>query len=560
METIARLAATVEARTGTPAWAVVPMAGATISLIVALFGVFWDVAYHIDHGRDSNLLTPAHLMILFGLTGIAGSAAASIAIATVTGAERAWRLLGLRVPYPALPLGLMGGAAMIGFPLDDLWHRTYGIDVTLWSPTHLLMIGGAVFATIALTLFGAEATRFDGGGPLSRLRNVSLFGALVIGPSVLMLEFDFGVPQWQAVYHPILVAITTAFGLTAARVVLGRWGALKAAAWFAVMRVLLLLFVQANGLSRPAFPLLIGSALLVESAFGLPGRLPLAARAAIAGTVVGTVGMALEWAWTAAVYPMPWHGHMLARMWMPLVAALAAAILGAALGGVAIRRPRAVPAALVAVSLLALTAVLAIPLPRNGNGATAAIETEPASAPRPGLDRYGNPASIQDVYVRLRLSPASIADGADWFDLVSWQGGGHHVAHLVRTASGVYSADQPVPTGGGWKAIALLGRDDVLASTPISFPADPEAGRPAINPEPAADRSFRPSPELITSESHGGPPLVAVLSYLALGLTVLSWVLGLLLAGHAITASPPAAAAAAKAASHGRRGIRPSLG
>ena len=31
-----------------------------------------------------------------------------------------------------------------GFPLDDVWHRLFGQDVTLWGPTHLMLIGGAV--------------------------------------------------------------------------------------------------------------------------------------------------------------------------------------------------------------------------------------------------------------------------------------------------------------------------------------------------------------------------------------------------------------------------------
>ena len=33
--------------------------------------------------------------------------------------------------------------ALMGFPLDDIWHRIFGQDVTLWGPTHLMMIGGA---------------------------------------------------------------------------------------------------------------------------------------------------------------------------------------------------------------------------------------------------------------------------------------------------------------------------------------------------------------------------------------------------------------------------------
>ena len=33
--------------------------------------------------------------------------------------------------------------SLLGFPLDDGWHRIFGQDVTLWGPTHLMLIGGA---------------------------------------------------------------------------------------------------------------------------------------------------------------------------------------------------------------------------------------------------------------------------------------------------------------------------------------------------------------------------------------------------------------------------------
>ena len=45
----------------------------------------------------------------------------------------------------------VGGAfALAGFPLDDVWHRLFGQDVTLWGPTHLMLIGGAVMTLIGL--------------------------------------------------------------------------------------------------------------------------------------------------------------------------------------------------------------------------------------------------------------------------------------------------------------------------------------------------------------------------------------------------------------------------
>src|SRR5436305_580233 len=54
-----------------PSWAALPAAVATGSLLLALFGVTWDVSIHIDKGRDPGpLANPAHYFILVGLYGI----------------------------------------------------------------------------------------------------------------------------------------------------------------------------------------------------------------------------------------------------------------------------------------------------------------------------------------------------------------------------------------------------------------------------------------------------------------------------------------------------------
>ena len=44
---------------------------ATVSLLTALFGMYWDISLHIDVGRDAGpLANPAHYLILAGLFGI----------------------------------------------------------------------------------------------------------------------------------------------------------------------------------------------------------------------------------------------------------------------------------------------------------------------------------------------------------------------------------------------------------------------------------------------------------------------------------------------------------
>src|SRR3954463_10087022 len=55
---------------GMPARYIAPVLIASVSLQIAVLGMYWDVGYHIDHGRDQGVLTLPHLLIVAGLQGI----------------------------------------------------------------------------------------------------------------------------------------------------------------------------------------------------------------------------------------------------------------------------------------------------------------------------------------------------------------------------------------------------------------------------------------------------------------------------------------------------------
>ena len=114
--------------------------------------MYWDISLHIDVGRDPGpLANPAHYFILAGLFGIFTAGF----IAMVLPQERAEPTVAVRItrdwyaPLGGVLICACGAFSLIGFPLDDIWHRLFGQDVTLWGPTHLMLIGGA-----AMTLIG----------------------------------------------------------------------------------------------------------------------------------------------------------------------------------------------------------------------------------------------------------------------------------------------------------------------------------------------------------------------------------------------------------------------
>ena len=68
---LGRLAALAERVTGLPGWAALPGTFLAVTLLIAVFGMYWDISLHIDQGRDPGpLANPAHYFILAGLFGV----------------------------------------------------------------------------------------------------------------------------------------------------------------------------------------------------------------------------------------------------------------------------------------------------------------------------------------------------------------------------------------------------------------------------------------------------------------------------------------------------------
>ncbi|MBJ7467149.1 MAG: hypothetical protein JHD38_26165, partial [Mycolicibacterium sp.] len=199
-----------------PSWVALPVGMFITSIICALFGFIWDVSLHIGNGRDDGALAnPAHYFILIGLFGVFVSGCTAIVLPL--GAEAKPGPAAVRItddwyaPVGGIVMAGCGMYALLGFPLDDVWHRIFGQDVTLWGPTHLMMIGGAGFSTLSAlylehegrraTAQTGEAAPKDGIG--LKFVQYLAFAGVLIGLSVYQIEFDFGVPQFRQVFQPM---------------------------------------------------------------------------------------------------------------------------------------------------------------------------------------------------------------------------------------------------------------------------------------------------------------------------------------------------------------------
>ena len=535
---LARMASSLRRISHMPAYAIGGIWASTWSLVVAALGFYWDVAWHIDFGRDQQLFTVPHTLILLGLFGILGSGLLSIALATVERADTGWRLRGLRVPYAAVPMTLLGLGAVAGFPLDDIWHRNYGIDVTMWGPTHLMMIGGGALAGMAAWLLYAEAGHNAGTPRVRRDLNRAMAGNLLVSLSVFQLEFDLGVPQWQALFQPMLIALACGAAIVCARVALGRGWALIVAVNFLVYRAVIALVVGPGlGHTMPRFPLYLGSALLVEAVFtvGERRRVRPLRLALLAGALIGTAGLATEWGFSHLWGRQPWQLSLFPGIGAAAAIAVCAAVLGYAMGRVLSHRSAGVPAAGLLAAGVAVVGLLAIALPRTGAAATADIRTTTVGAAVPAIDRNGQVTVEQNVLVDVRINPPDAADGADIFRVVAWQGGGLHIVPLAEVGPGHWTAGETIPTGGTWKDLVYLSSRDRIEAAAVSFPADHEYQQAAVPLVAQRTQPMLPASQWLMRESHGGAAWPAILAYTGLLSMVLLWVTMLAVAFWAIS-------------------------
>jgi hypothetical protein len=530
--------------TGLPGWAALPLALSGGSLLIAVIGLYWDVALHIDQGRDPGpLANPSHYFILVGLYGIFASGVLAIVLPSGRPAATAVRIWGgrdeIHAPLGGLLMAACASFALMGFPLDDISHRLFGQDVTLWGPTHLMMLGGAALTLVAILVLFSEARLAQRAtrpaGPLAetplaaRLRRARMIGAcggMLVGLSIFQGEFDYGVPQFSQLFHPLLIAFAASLALVLARTLIGRGGALAAVGFFLALRCALALLVGVGfGETLPHFPPYVVEGLLVE-ALALAARPGSFRFGALAGGLIATLGVLAEWGWSHLWMPLPWPAQILPEaVALALQVAIAGGVLGTfAAGGLRldatlVGRPRAWVAA--GASLLAVAAAVAFLLPTSApTDARAQIALRTVHG---GPDRT--------VAATVRFDPPSAVADAGWLTITAWQGGGRLVVDRLRAlGDGVYATTRPIPVSGDWKAMIRLDRGRDLAAIPVAMPADAAIPVPAVPALASATRAFDRDRHVLQRERRQDVPawLWGAAGLVVLGITsalllVLGW-------------------------------------
>jgi hypothetical protein len=492
---VQRLSDFAERSSGIPGWSSLPIAFVTGALLIAVFGMYWDISIHLDKGRDPGpLANAAHYFILAGLFGVFFAGLLSVALPRDGGKPSPSSVKITRdwyAPLGGLLMLLSASFALAAFPMDDVWHRIFGQDVTLWGPTHLVLIGGAGMASVGALILLAEginARSPETPRPRVRwlvLRQAGLAGSFLIALSTFQAEFDFSVPQFRLIWQPILLMLAAGIGLVTARILIGRGGALLAVAVFLLVRGLLSLYVgPIVGHTALHFPLYIVEALVVEAVALRMARDRPIALGLVAGVGIGTFGLAAEWLWSHIWWTIPWTNALVPE---GIIAGFIAALAGGAIGGFvggSLRAPEyerteeprwPVPVAAVAVIGLFVFAL------QMGAG--------PPTKATFSLHDV-KPAPKREVAGTVKLDPPNAAKNAEWINVTAWQGGGSVVDPLKPIGNGVYRIDKPIPVYDNWKVTLRLQKGRTVASVPIFLPKDSAVPVPEIPAKANFTRSF----------------------------------------------------------------------
>lgn len=253
-------------------------------LVAFLFkhaGAAWDIAWHFRYLRDD--LAPPHLLntvgtlIAFGL----------LVVQSWTG--RAVEIVGLRL----LQAGWI--IFLVSIPLDALNHRLFGLDMTTWSATHMLLycgttlmlVGvlrswyrlappgrGAAAYALAIWVLLLDDVLFPLGQQEYGVRAVAdyLAGRTTADPELVALagaevsRFAYtAIPAW--VYPFWLVGMGSLLLIAARRIQGLRWTATAVAVGYLALRLIAYAVFTANGYSPSFVPvMLLGAAVVIDVA------------------------------------------------------------------------------------------------------------------------------------------------------------------------------------------------------------------------------------------------------------------------------------------------------
>jgi hypothetical protein len=226
---------------------------AALAVTSTTVGLYWDISWHSGIGRDT-FWTPAHLAIQFGAV-VTGISCAYLILHTTFSADPAAKqhsvkIWGFRGPLGAFIAAWGGFCMLTSAPFDNWWHDSFGLDVMILSPPHVVLLLGIFVMGVGGLILTTHQMNLSSGLPREKLSRLSLYNGSLLMCLLLMLGYEYIGDQTlmhSAIYYRVL-------GLTVPLVLVGirrtsghRWAATIVAAIYTVLWL-------AGNLIFPLFP------------------------------------------------------------------------------------------------------------------------------------------------------------------------------------------------------------------------------------------------------------------------------------------------------------------
>lgn len=243
-----------------------------VGTLFGLIGLYWDISWHIDVGRDTFFTAPHNFLYASMLI---------VLITSLYGLVRDRRDTPLHLPlgrlrlHPGILIVAIGAALELIFaPADDIWHRFFGVDATLWAPMHLiglLALTTAAFGGLIVSWVERHLSPHATRKRLFSFLTVYFAAAFLSWTIVFLGEFEFNLPAFPMFWHPMLL-----FALPALPLVMIAW--LRPVPWAATWTSLIFTGIQLllagilmftasidmAGYSRPMITLLVLSGITAD--------------------------------------------------------------------------------------------------------------------------------------------------------------------------------------------------------------------------------------------------------------------------------------------------------
>ncbi len=188
-----------------------------------LFGSGWDTSWHFKYFFDT--FSPPHnintigFVLAWGLvfyhwggTEYAQRWAARLP-PSLQGFTRKWILVERLGPNRHMDMGSLWVTTigllvfLIAAPLDQIWHRVFGLDLTTWSPTHLGLFAGTEIAILGVLLGLYRQGRTAQRGSFGSIASV-LFGGFLLEAFLFACgQQEYGYITLYALNHPEYVTL-----------------------------------------------------------------------------------------------------------------------------------------------------------------------------------------------------------------------------------------------------------------------------------------------------------------------------------------------------------------